>query len=170
MRPTATLCLILLLTAPLAAAAAAPTPSNLPVPRFVSLKFGEVNGRAGPSEQHPILWKYYRRYLPVQVVAETETWRRVRDPDGELVWMHRSMLDGRRTAIVTQETALHVRPDAESGVRAVAEPGVVVMVRACRDGWRRVSAGGHTGWTSESALWGAGCGDEPASLVQAGGF
>lgn len=157
MRPFASLALTFVLLA--GPAVAADTPSGLPVPRFVSLKFTEVNGRAGPSEQHPVVWQYHLRGLPMQVVAETENWRRVRDPEGELVWMHRRTLDGRRTALVTAETPLLARAESGAAVKAVAEPGVVVQIRACKGEWRRVAAGDYQGWAPASALWGAGCGE-----------
>ena len=137
---------------------AADTPSGLPVPRFVSLKFAEVNGRAGPSDQHPIVWTYRRKGLPMLVVAETENWRRVRDPEGETVWMHRRLLDGRRTGMAMEEAALLVRPEPGAGARAIVEPGVVVQIQACRAPWVRVTAGDHTGWADAGAFWGADCG------------
>jgi SH3-like domain-containing protein len=154
-RAIAAFCLVLLA----GAAAAQSTPSGLPVPRFVSLKFEEVNGRAGPSDQHPILWTYRRRGLPMEVVAETENWRRVRDPEGELVWVHRRVLDGRRTALALADTPLLARPQEGADVRAVAAPGVILTIRGCRDEWRRVAAGDYTGWTRGGTLWGAGCED-----------
>lgn len=151
------------LSAPVAPEAEPPTPSGLPVPRFVSLKFATVNGRSGPSEAHPILWVYHREGLPVEVVAETENWRRVRDPDGVLVWMHKRTLDGRLTALVTEEAALYRQSEIDdSDVVAVAEPGVVVEVRACRDGWGRVSVDDYTGWVLAERLWGGDCGTAPA--------
>lgn len=138
-------------------AAAQVTPSGLPVPRFVSLKFAEVNGRSGPSDQHPILWTYHRRGLPMQVVAETENWRRVQDPDGVLVWVHKRVLDGRFTVVATADTPLLERPDPDSAPKAVAEAGVILQVRACRGEWRRVSAGDFNGWARAGTLWGADC-------------
>src|SRR5579872_316856 len=78
-----------------------PTPSGLPVPRYVSLKFDSVNARAGPSDDHRLLWVFHARGLPVQVIAETEEWRRICDPDGGLSWVHKRTTDGRRTAMRT---------------------------------------------------------------------
>ena len=72
------------------------THSRLPVPRFVSLIADQVYGRSGPSRSHAIRWEYLREGLPVEVIAETEDWRQVRDPDGEETWIHRSMLSGER--------------------------------------------------------------------------
>ena len=53
--------------------------SGLPLPRFVSLRSAEVNMRAGPSVRYPVEWVYRRAGLPVEVIAEFDTWRKVRD-------------------------------------------------------------------------------------------
>ena len=66
-----------------------PTPSGLPVPRYVSLKFDTVNARAAPGDDSRLLWVYRQRGLPVQVVAETAEWRRICDPERGLAWVHR---------------------------------------------------------------------------------
>jgi len=145
---------LILALAPSAAALAAPTPSGLPVPRFVTLKFGEVNGRAGPSGSHPVLWTYQRQGLPVQVVAETENWRRVMDPDGDLAWMHKRVLDGERAVIAMRDTPLRVRAGRDAEIEALAEAGAVLTLKHCEDGWCRVEAGGHAGWASAADLWG----------------
>jgi hypothetical protein len=69
-----------------AAEAARKTPSGQPVPRYVSLKFDKVNARAGPADDSRLLWIYHARGLPLQVVAETDEWRRVCDPSGAVAW------------------------------------------------------------------------------------
>lgn len=144
-----------------ALAAAAPafaqacdTPSGQPVPRFVTLKFTEVRGRIGPSTSHPVRWDYRRQGLPVQIVAETENWRRVRDPHGEESWMHRRTLSGRRAVHVIEETGLHTRPDVESPETARAEPGAILWLERCRSGWCRLESDGVRGWVIASHLWG----------------
>jgi SH3-like domain-containing protein len=73
------------------------------LPRFVSLRASEVNLRTGPGIRYPIEWVFKRRDLPVEVVDEFESWRRIRDWEGTLGWVHQSMLRGRRTALVTGE-------------------------------------------------------------------
>src|SRR5262245_2528471 len=62
--------------------------SNRPVPRFVSLKVEGARGRRGPDDDQTILWVYQRVGLPLLVTGESGPWRRVRDPDGDVVWMH----------------------------------------------------------------------------------
>ena len=133
--------------------------TGLPLPRFVSLKSGKVNVRVGPSRSHPVSWVYQRKGLPVEIVAEFEHWRRVRDADGDIGWIFHSLLDGRRTALVTlpdadDTMALHVMPDETSDVIAAAETGVVVEVEACQISWCLISANGYAGWSSKEQLWG----------------
>ena len=130
------------------------TPSGYCVPRYVSLKFDVANGRSGPSRAHPIAWRYMRLGLPMQVIAETPDWRRVRDPQGETVWMRRSLLSGRRAVFAAEETVLRVRADEEAAIAAIAEPGAVLALERCREGWCRLEAQGRRGWARTDTLWG----------------
>jgi len=152
-------CILTLIAASASAQTATPervtdTPSGQPVPRFVSLKFDVANGRSGPSQDHPIAWRYTRSGLPMQVVAETEEWRRVTDPDGETTWMHRSILSGRRSAYTLEETVLRARAEEDAPIEAVAEAGIVLFLERCRTGWCRVEAQGYRGWVETGTLWG----------------
>lgn len=138
--------------------ASRPTPSGLPVPRFVSLKFAETNGREGPSFEHPIVWRYLRQGLPLEVVAETENWRKVRDPNGDLVWIHRRTLSSQRMVVVHsadgEPVELHRTPGGARRADAVIEPGVVFRLGACLDGWCRVDGVRATGWLAVEHMWG----------------
>ena len=148
-----TLFAFLLVTAP-AAAQTCDTPSGLPVPRFVTLAYDEAAGRAGPSSDHPIAWMYVLRGLPVEVIAETPDWRRVRDPDGEVVWMHRRLLSGRRALWAQAETDLVARPDEDAALIARVQPGAHLWLERCRAGWCRLEAGGRRGWAQAEDFWG----------------
>ncbi|MBX3510437.1 MAG: hypothetical protein KF700_04495 [Hyphomonadaceae bacterium] len=127
--------------------------SNLPVPRFVSLKTENANGRRGPGLEHPVEWIYARVGLPLQVTGESGPWRRVRDPDGAEVWMHAQNLDPRRTAYVRAATALHRRADGPTS--AYLAQGVIGSLTGCEGEWARFAIGGRVGWVERSALWGA---------------
>ncbi|KPP82251.1 MAG: hypothetical protein HLUCCA04_05825 [Oceanicaulis sp. HLUCCA04] len=139
------------------------TPSGQPVPRFVTLKFDEVRGRIGPSTSHPVRWDYRRQGLPVEIVAETDRWRRVRDPLGEETWMHQRTLTGRRAVHVTQQTGLHTRPDATSPETASAQPGALLWLERCRSGWCRLESQGVRGWALAAHLWGTYAYEQAAS-------
>lgn len=131
-------------------------PSGLPVPRFVSLKSGEVNLREGPSDGHRILWIYKRRNLPVEITAEFDVWRRVRDRDGVVGWVNKALLDGERYVIVTAgaNVALLERADAGAAVEAWLEPGVVARLESCHGIWCELEIQGIAGFVPRAELWG----------------
>ena len=117
--------------------------SGLPVPRYVSLKSDHVNVRAGPTKDNDVAWVYTRSGLPVEITAEFENWRRVRDSEGAEGWVYHSLLSGRRTAVVTMKTKdelapLYDRADPTSAVAARLQAGVVAQVKHCAAGWCRV--------------------------------
>ncbi len=129
--------------------------TNLPLPRFVSLKASEGNVRRGPSLSHKIDWVYTRRNMPLEITDEFGHWRRVRDKDGAGGWVHYSLLSGARMVIVEQDLLpLYVKPDAGAQVNAYAEAGVVARLGACDAKWCRISADGMKGWAVKGALWG----------------
>jgi len=141
-----------------------PTPSSaqtrgsgLPLPRFVSLRATEVNMRTGPGVQYPVEWVYRRQHLPIEIIAEYGTWRRVRDWQGAQGWVHQSILAGRRTFIVT-ETArtLRQQQDSQSSPVARLETGVIGRVMSCPidTPWCKVEVQGREGWLRRVELWG----------------
>jgi SH3-like domain-containing protein len=149
-----------LLAAPVLAATSPktrPTPSGLPVPRYVSLKFDPVNARAGPGDDHRLLWVFHAKGLPVQVVAETDEWRRICDPDGGLSWVHKRTTDGRRAAMRTLAGPAPIRanPRDSAIVLAYLAPRAIAELDRCDKGWCHVRIGRTSGWTRESDLWGA---------------
>jgi SH3-like domain-containing protein len=130
---------------------------GLPVPRFVSLRAGEVNMRTGPGEQYPVEWVYRRQGLPIEIIGEYHTWRRVRDWQGTEGWIHVSMLSGRRAVIITGgKRTLHQLADSQSPVAAEVEPGVIGRLLECRpqSAWCRIDIDGTKGWIKRSEFWG----------------
>ncbi|SFR99681.1 SH3 domain-containing protein [Yoonia litorea] len=142
----------------LAAGPAIGPETNLPLPRFVSLRASEANVRRGPSLSHRIDWVFKRRDMPLQVIAEYGHWRRVIDRDGQGGWVHFRMLSGARTAIVmgAEQIPLRARPEDNAIETALLEPGVIGRLGECDPDWCRLSAGGYRGWVHRSALWGIG--------------
>ncbi len=136
---------------------AAPEGSGLPLPRFVSLRANEVNMRTGPGVQYPVEWVYSRQKLPMEVIAEYRTWRKVRDWQGTQGWIHQSMLDGRRTIVITGNTrTLRFGADVKSAPVAQMETGVVAHLLECpgANSWCKVESEGHEGWLRRVEFWG----------------
>lgn len=134
--------------------------TRLPVPRFVSLKSERVNARMGPTRDHEVVWIYQRAGLPVEVTAEFENWRRIRDREGTETWVFHSMLSGKRTGIVQpqrgHEGELVQLMDRAGGSRVVArlEANVQGQVRSCNRTWCRFYGEGFDGWIEQNRLWG----------------
>ena len=135
-------------------------PSGLPVPRFVSLKTEKVNVRKGPSSDHAVAWVYQSKGLPVEIMAEFETWRRVRDSEGSEGWILQNMLSCKRTALVAPSRKgtfinLMAEPSVESGPVAKLASGVIGDIRACDGSWCRITASGFDGYVDQNLIWGA---------------
>lgn len=129
--------------------------TNLPLPRYVSLKASEANVRRGPSLSHRIDWIFTRRDMPLLVVAEYGHWRRVVDFDGLGGWIHYSLLSGTRTVIMDADMQpLYATPSTDALQVALIETGVIGRLDECELAWCRLSAGGYRGWAPKSALWG----------------
>lgn len=129
--------------------------TQLPIPRYVSLKSNEGNVRRGPSLSHRIDWVFKWRNMPLEIVDEYGHWRRVRDRDGAGGWVHYSLLSGQRTVIVEEDMVpLLMKPEPGTPINARLEAGVVAKLGACTSDWCRVNAEGQRGWVEKTALWG----------------
>jgi len=139
----------------LAAAASIAAESKRRLPRFVSLRSDEINVRTGPGERYPIQWVLRRRFMPVEIIAEFEIWRRIRDWEGAIGWVHQRTLSGRRSIIVTGRIrTLRRRPRSDAPSVARAEPRIVGRLLSCRKSWCRVDIQGRRGWLRRRAFWG----------------
>jgi SH3-like domain-containing protein len=133
--------------------------SGLPVPRFVSLKPDRVNVRGGPTRDHDVTFVYTRAGLPVEITAESDNWRRIRDWEGSEGWVYHSLLSGRRTAVVTPKdktslVPLHDQADKTGAVVAQLQAGVLATVKRCNGSWCRIVGPGYDGWVVQEQLWG----------------
>ncbi|MEX0752534.1 MAG: SH3 domain-containing protein [Xanthobacteraceae bacterium] len=142
-----------------AASEIATGPSGLPLPRFVSLKADKVNVHVGPAKTYEVSWVYTRAGLPVEITAEFENWRRIRDNEGAEGWVYHSLLSGRRTGMVMEKEKNQLVPirdagDVEGTVTARLQPGVLGAVKKCTGTWCRISGDDFDGWVEQERLWG----------------
>jgi SH3-like domain-containing protein len=162
-RKTAALAFMLLALAPALTHAAEKagdriTPSGLAVPRWVSLKFDNVNARSAPGDDSRLLWTYHAKGLPVQVVAETLEWRRICDPERGLAWVHRRTTDGKRMVmrLQSQPLALHSNANPNARITAyLASRALAQLDRCDGEGWCRIKSGHVSGWAPAVEVWGA---------------
>lgn len=134
--------------------------SGLPVPRFVSLKTDKVNVRKGPSSDHAVAWVYQQKGLPVEITAEFETWRRIRDAEGSEGWILQNLLAGKRTAMIAPSRKgsfimMMSEPSVEARPVAKLASGALGDIKSCDGNWCRILSGGYDGYVDQNMLWGA---------------
>lgn len=129
--------------------------TGLPVPRFASLASDEINVRVGPGKRYPISWTYVRAGWPVEIIAEYEHWRQIRDIAGDTGWVHKSLLSGRRMVVVTGDRrSVYEEADEDSVVVLLAEPGVQGRLLECDGAWCQVEIAGNKGWLKARQFYG----------------
>lgn len=129
--------------------------SGLPLPRFASFKSDNVFARTGPSMDYPIRWVYKKAGLPVEIIQEFDVWRKIKDPDGGTAWVHKILLSGQRTAIITSKTPVTALARVD-GVQPVAtlEPKVIVRLEECDASFCKIEVVPFEGWLEKKHLWG----------------
>lgn len=152
-------CLVLAVLTTLAIEPVRASDRALPVPRFASLSSDKVYMREGPTYRHPILWVYHRKGLPVEILSQYDVWRRVRDPDGAVGWMHSSMIAEVRTVLVTAKSSVRRDSDPHSRILALAQPGVIAKLLACEPTACEIAASGTEGWIDRKNIWGVRTGE-----------
>ncbi|MDP3961044.1 MAG: SH3 domain-containing protein [Pseudorhodobacter sp.] len=137
--------------------------TNLPLPRYVTLKTGEGNARRGPGLTHRIDWVFTRAGMPLRLTAEYENWRRVEDQDGVGGWVHFTLLSGVRSVLVVQDMVeFHAVPDPTAAAVLRAEAGVIARLLQCLPDWCRLGVEGGKGWVPKAALWGV----DPGEIIE----
>jgi len=134
--------------------------SGLPVPRFVSLKSDRVNVRSGPNKDQEVRWVYTRAGMPVEITAEFENWRRIRDWEGAEGWVYHSLLSGKRSAVVVPKekdelVPLYDSADVKSELAAKLQSGVVGQIKSCSGTWCEFAGKNFDGWIRQERIWGA---------------
>ncbi|MCF6294011.1 MAG: hypothetical protein L3J04_11525 [Robiginitomaculum sp.] len=123
---------------------------------WASLVFKSTNGRAGPGTEFHKLWVYHRKYLPVSILRKAREWSKIEDMDGTVLWMHNSVLNNRKTALVisAQPTYLYGTGRKREKVIARLAPNVIVRIDVCEKSWCQVRIKDQTGWIIAADLWG----------------
>lgn len=130
--------------------------TDLPLPRFVSLRSEKTYVRTGPALRYPIKWVYKQKNMPVEIIQEFDAWRKVRDYEGDTGWIHQSLLTGDRMALVNNAEPIAVREGFSDDASMVArfEPLVIARLGKCIEAWCEVEAEGYKGWAKRKFLWG----------------
>jgi SH3-like domain-containing protein len=136
--------------------AACAVPKNLPIPRFVTIKFDEANARTGPVNDCPIEWVFVKKGEPVEVIAEYEQWRKIRDIKGEGGWVHSSVISGKRSVVIVAKNTMPLleAPGKYDQIVAKLVPQIRCGLHQCKKDWCQVSCKSYKGWVARKFLWG----------------
>lgn len=138
---------------------------SLPIPRFVTIKAKEANVRVGPGTRYPTKWVIMKQYMPVEIIAEFEYWRQIKDINGDIGWVHKSVLSSRRGCITINKNPVDVTKQANNSSEIIAriETGVICKIHKCVEEYCEISANNEKGWIKRSAIWGIYANENPGS-------
>ena len=123
--------------------------------KFLSLKNNEVNLRQGPSFEYPIKFVYKKKYLPVEILDKSETWRKIKDFENNSGWIHASQLSKKKSAICKKNNSvLYKKPTIFSKPIAKLEIGRLVLIKKCNLIWCKITSDSFSGWIKKKYLWG----------------
>lgn len=131
------------------------TEAKAKLPRYVSTRSDEINVRTGPGVRYPIKWVIVREKMPLEVIAEYEDWRKVRDFEQAEGWVHRAMLSPRRTALVKDnKKTIYSEGNNKSSKVAIANKGTILSIKECDGTFCEVEAKSVDGYIEIKNLWG----------------
>ena len=129
--------------------------TGLPLPRFVSLKADKVNLRYGPGDRYPIQWILVYQNMPVEIIDEFKNWRKIREWQGSIGWVHKSLLSGQRWVIIKEGLQTLRRSDKLDAPKlAKIQTKVIGRLKKCTYDWCKIDFPGQTGWMQHSQIWG----------------
>lgn len=129
--------------------------TGLTLPRFASLKNSQVNIRTGPGKRYPIDWVIVRKGMPVEIIAEHDVWRKIRDWQGTEGWVHHAMLSGRRSILIIGDNVImRKKPTADAAPVIKLAPMVAAFVESCTNDWCKIEADNFKGWIMINNTWG----------------
>ena len=125
------------------------------LPRYVSLKSDNVNLRIGSSTNYPIKLKYIKKNLPVEIIDENENWRKTIDFEGNIGWIHKSLIKGDRYALIKDTNEMEGVYNKPKG-KIIGEIGKhnIVRVKICIEKWCLININKTKGWINKEKLWG----------------
>lgn len=93
--------------------------------------------------------------MPLEVYAEYENWRRVRDFEGLGGWVHYTLLSGIRYVLIKDELLeMRLLPSSEAQVIARVPQHNIATLDKCNLDWCRIIDDGYKGWVLKSQIWG----------------
>ena len=130
--------------------------TGLDIPRFVSLKSDDANIRVGPSVNYPIKLKYVFQNLPLEIIDEFDVWRKSRDHEGNIGWIHKSLIKGDRFILINydtnRDTNLFNIPNGK--IIGIIKKNNILDLNLCILNLCKVTQNKFSGWLLKKNIWG----------------
>jgi len=122
---------------------------------FSILKYDKVNLRQGPAKNYPVKIFYKKKHLPVLVQDRSDNYRKIRDHENNVGWIHVSQLSQKKAALISDEqVVMFKKSTVYSKPLVVLEKGRLCLVSKCNDDWCKVKVQEYLGWVKKKSLWG----------------
>ena len=122
---------------------------------FLSLRNKTVNLRQGPSFDYPIKLVYKKKFLPVKLIDKSGPWRKIKDIENNVGWIHVALLSKKKTAITIEDNIiLNSRASIYSEPKAIIKKGRLVFIKKCKNLWCKIQTAEFRGWIPQNTLWG----------------
>ena len=115
---------------------------------------GIANIRSGPGTKYEILWKV-EKYYPLIVLKKEDRWCQFRDFEGDVGWVHASLL-AKIPTVITKADKCNIRsgPGTKHEILFSVESGIPFKILKRERKWIQVQhADGDRGWIHQSLVW-----------------
>lgn len=123
------------------------------------LKSTKANVRSGPGTQYDVVWEVYK-YMPFKKVGVSVSgdWYAVRDVDGDVNWIHKSLVTNSFRCAVVRESGINIRSGPGTRYRKLyanpVEQYHSFRVMKTSGLWVRLKdEAGNIGWVRKDLLW-----------------
>ena len=131
--------------------------SGNPLPRFVSLRFNNINTRIGPSLEYPLKYTYNYKFQPVKIINEYFDWYEIEDINKDTSWIYKNNLSAGRY-VITIKASLLYEDEKFSDIVANIAKGSLFKLHDCKDNLCKVETNfnntNYKGYIFKSDLWG----------------
>lgn len=123
-------------------------------PHFAHIKSKSVHCRKGPGRSYSIE-TMFTRPQPVLVLREHELWKKIKDKDGQVCWVHKNMVTQKKgKAFIKKNTLLHSKKNKHLVPIASLEEGVLVDINSCDGSFCSIHIDGYVGYVGQENLFG----------------
>ena len=121
---------------------------------FVSTRSNKINMRTGPGFHYPIKYVYIHKNLPLKVIEEFETWKKVCDIEEDCGWIKSNLLNNKHYAMIKENTLGYKQQNLNSKVIMKVDKLIIMKVEKCDKEWCLLSASGRKAWVQKEYIYG----------------